>query len=1009
MKRLLLFRIVRLVLLTTGFISTIISIAGNSTQPASIDPRMRNKLNSTSGELTMNKTEGLSAGNGLYFTPNKGQIADMNGKLCPDILYKGEGGGIDIYLRKTGMSYVSNNMDEVINGINKQIEKLIRDETITEADEQKKKDELTRNSEIKGHRLDIDFSGCNSNIQTRSENRLSGIVNYYYPHCSEGVTGVIQYAKVTYFNVYDNIDIVCYGEEEASTSFKAKHGLKYDIVVNPGGNPDEIQLKYSGADKILLRDGILKVSTDLGDMEEWVPKVYQRINERVIDVHAEYILNKISNQSTLVTFKLSNYNRNYSLVIDPWITYYGGNGDDAPYSICNDNNGNVVTVGTTSSSNFPVSSGAFQMLNNGSYDVFVVSLQPNGTVRNFATYYGGSNADYGNGIHCDAFDNVVVGGNTFSASFPTGSVGPNVVYQSSGGTGFIFKLSSTGSRHFATCINGEVMDVAADIANNIIAVGKTVSTTGISTGGSYQPSKALGQDAFVMKFQPTGAFIWGTFFGGSSFDSALGVDTDSTTDDICFTGTTVSSIFPVLSGHQMSYGGGGMDGFIAKINSSGTTLLWSTFYGGTGWDEGHAIVIDYLGNVIMGGSTKSSAGIATAGAAQTIFGGGTADAMIVKFNSGGVRQWGAYMGGNDNDYCNGIACDGFGNIIAAGDTYSNNLATTSCAFQPNFIGTEDQFVATYSFWGIKICLSYLGKGTVNSPNNETTLAGGCVSVFGCQLYLCAFSQCTYPVTIGAYQTTCGGGDACIAQLDINSCGLPVAPLVTVNTVSSNCTCNGAVTLGLTAGCKLPPFSYTYSNGSQTLGTTALNNTVNNLCAGTFQYTVTTACDTVKGNFTITGAASNLMVNSIIQNASCLSPTGSVTITSVTNGVPNYKIVEGVTTIATNANTPYTISGIAVGTHTYVITDANGCAANTTITITAPPPLIGQFAIGTANCNNCGCKEWIMINATGGEAPYSYTWPDGYSNRYKNQLCPGAYTIDVKDKNNCSVSISVTAP
>ncbi|MCC6691393.1 MAG: PKD domain-containing protein, partial [Bacteroidia bacterium] len=72
-------------------------------------------------------------------------------------------------------------------------------------------------------------------------------------------------------------------------------------------------------------------------------------------------------------------------------------------------------------------------------------------------------------------------------------------------------------------------------------------------------------------------------------------------------------------------------------------------------------------------------------------------------------------------------------------------------------------------------------------------------------------------------------------------------------------------------------------------------------------------------------------------------------------------------------------------------------------------LKAQYTKGTANCSNCGCKEWVMVNATGGTTPYSYSWPDGYTNRYKNGLCPGAYTVNVKDKNGCSVNINLTTP
>ncbi|MBL7893193.1 MAG: hypothetical protein JNL63_11230, partial [Bacteroidia bacterium] len=105
----------------------------------------------------------------------------------------------------------------------------------------------------------------------------------------------------------------------------------------------------------------------------------------------------------------------------------------------------------------------------------------------------------------------------------------------------------------------------------------------------------------------------------------------------------------------------------------------------------------------------------------------------------------------------------------------------------------------------------------------------------------------------------------------------------------------------------------------------------------------------------------------------------------------------------------TASGLGPGIYTVTVTDSKGCVATSTAEIISPPALFGQFVKGTANCTNCGCKEWLMVNASGGTSPYSYSWPDGYVNRYKNQLCPGAYMVNVKDKNGCTVNVNLTAP
>ncbi|MBI2271894.1 MAG: SprB repeat-containing protein, partial [Bacteroidetes bacterium] len=134
-----------------------------------------------------------------------------------------------------------------------------------------------------------------------------------------------------------------------------------------------------------------------------------------------------------------------------------------------------------------------------------------------------------------------------------------------------------------------------------------------------------------------------------------------------------------------------------------------------------------------------------------------------------------------------------------------------------------------------------------------------------------------------------------------------------------------------------------------------------------------------------------------------SSNGSVTATAA-GGSPAFTY-----TWSTPGGSASAISGLTAGNYTVTITDSKGCTATSSASIISPPALSGLFTKGTANCNGCGCKEWIMVNASGGTNPYTYTWPDGYINRFKNKLCPGPYSINIKDKNGCSVNVSLTTP
>lgn len=161
-----------------------------------------NLINSNKSGIEREKTQPAQniLGNGLCFTLNKGQIADMNRRLCPDILYKGETSGADIYLCKTGISYVYSNTNNVMRRIDEQVEELIKAGIINEMDEQKKKEELLQKEKIKIHCIDMDFINSNPEFNTINDEELEGYNKYYYAHCPNGILNVKQYNKVSNLN-----------------------------------------------------------------------------------------------------------------------------------------------------------------------------------------------------------------------------------------------------------------------------------------------------------------------------------------------------------------------------------------------------------------------------------------------------------------------------------------------------------------------------------------------------------------------------------------------------------------------------------------------------------------------------------------------------------------------------------------------------------------------------------------------------------------------------------------
>ncbi|MFO0322468.1 MAG: hypothetical protein ACK504_08570, partial [Bacteroidota bacterium] len=160
------------------------------------NPLLTKKVKETGKKENLTTKEKLKEdlrGNGMNFTPNKGQVADMSGAIRPDVLYTSDAGNASVYLRKTGLSYVISNMGDVMHEIDEKIEEAEHSGKLGIGGEEKRKEELVAKAMLKGYRVDIDFVNCKPNIRTINEDAVSGKLNFYYPHCKDGVTGVSQY------------------------------------------------------------------------------------------------------------------------------------------------------------------------------------------------------------------------------------------------------------------------------------------------------------------------------------------------------------------------------------------------------------------------------------------------------------------------------------------------------------------------------------------------------------------------------------------------------------------------------------------------------------------------------------------------------------------------------------------------------------------------------------------------------------------------------------------------
>lgn len=277
------------------------------------------------------------------------------------------------------------------------------------------------------------------------------------------------------------------------------------------------------------------------------------------------------------------------------------------YGIVVDGSGAAYITGFTQSSDFPVTPGAFQTTYAGNNDGFVAKLSAEGNLV-YATFLGGNNPDWAQAIAVDTAGATYIVGKTRSANFPTTPGVFQPACNSCPGLydAFVTKLNPDGSNLvYSTFLGGTSEDNARGVVINVdggaYVTGETLSLNFPTTPGAFQPASAGSYDAFVTAFNASGTapLIYSTYLGGSNSDGggaiALGPDSSA-----YITGFTSSLNFPITPGAFQTTHGGGMcgsspcnDAFLTWLNASGTApLLYSTFLGGNGRDEGLELALD---------------------------------------------------------------------------------------------------------------------------------------------------------------------------------------------------------------------------------------------------------------------------------------------------------------------------------------------------------------------------------------------------------------------------------
>jgi hypothetical protein len=467
------------------------------------------------------------------------------------------------------------------------------------------------------------------------------VTNYFHGNdAAQWIRQVPQFEKVRYQGVYSGIDVVYYGNDRQ---------LEYDFEVQPFANPSAIEIAFEGASNMTIGpDGDLILSTPGGEIRHRTPIAFQRRGNDQTPVEAHFVL-----KDGHVGFQLGRYDKTLPLTIDPklvWSSYLGGTGDDQGNDVVVDSAGNVYITGytqtvTPTDGSDPPPAITLTPQESKGFEGFVTKLDPTGAIV-FTTYFGGSGVEEAHSLALDSVGNIFVTGYTTSGDFPVA----NPFQQNLGGVqdAYILKLSNGGSTIlFSSYLGGSRTDrafgIAVDQFGNAYVAGSTFGNVNSCTSdfpisnafqpkyGGNGPGCGLG-DAFLTKVTPAGTIGFSTFLGGAGNDQAFDVAIDSE-GSIILTGFTSSQNFPTANPIFGNFRGGTEDIFVTKFNSSGTSLVFSTYWGGVGSDNGVRLAVDSSNNIYVTGVTQS-VDFPIKNPAQILHA-GVFDAFLIKFHPDG--------------------------------------------------------------------------------------------------------------------------------------------------------------------------------------------------------------------------------------------------------------------------------------------------------------------------------------------------------------------------------------
>lgn len=545
---------------------------------------------------------------------------------------------------------------------------------------------------VRGHAYEVSFAGCDQGAKIAGNEQQSWYHNYYL--------GKDPSRWAAHVPVYGGITYGGLYPGIDLAVYGKGNTMKYDFIVAAGADASVIRLNFNGVKPRLTSDGAIEIRTSVNTVYEEAPYAYQMSGGVEKKVSCRY---KMNGQGE-ITFEFPDgYDRKLPLVIDPTLvfaTFSGSTGENYGASATYDQGGNVYAMSSIGNVGWPVTLGAFQTAPGGGFgmgDIGINKYNPTGTTLIYSTYLGGNDGD-------------------------------------------------------------GVIKATVNSANELIIFGNCASTDFPTTAGCYDNTVSGNSDFFVTHFNATGtALIGSTYIGGSDFETTGNGDVtvDASGNIVCVSSTN-STDFPVTAGVYQSANNGGGDGCIFKFNPTCSSLLMSTFLGGTASDGIHAVQLASNGNIVVCGFTGGSGFPTTPGTANPAYQGGMTDGFVSIFNpSAASLLQSSFLGSSDNDDAVKLQLDDSNKVYVSGNTQGNYPVTPGAYTNAN----GSIFIHLLSPTLTNVMSTRVGPPSGFSFGGPMAfLVDGCKSIY----YAIFTGMTTLPLTPNAFQNT---GGIYIAQIN----------------------------------------------------------------------------------------------------------------------------------------------------------------------------------------------------------------------------------------------------